>query len=200
MKLYGFPMSPNTRRALLGLEEAELAYELVPVDMMAAAHKQPEYLKLHPMGRVPVLVDGDFVLWESNAILRYLAERAPYKQLDGDTPRARAEIAQWTFVNAAHLSPALAHIFAHTIRLPEEQRIAKLVENGRAEVARCVGPLDVRLQGRDWIVERFSIADISIGASLAVAPMIGIDLSAHPNVAAWMGRLQTRPAWKKIYG
>lgn len=200
MKLYGFPMSPNTRRALLGLEESELAYELVPVDMMAAAHKHPDYLKLHPMGRVPVLVDGDFVLWESNAILRYLAERAPYKLLDGDTAKARAEIAEWTFVNAAHLSPALAHIFAHTIRLPEEQRIAKLVENGRAEVARCVGPLEARLAGRAWIVDRFSIADISIGASLAVAPMIGVDLSVHPNVTAWLKRLQARPAWKKIYG
>jgi glutathione S-transferase len=200
MKLYGFPMSPNTRRALLGLEESELAYELVTVDMMSAGHKAPEYLKLHPMGRVPVLVDGSFVLWESNAILRYLAEKAPYKQLDGDTPETRAEIAQWTFMNAAHLSPALAHVFAHTIRLPEDQRIPKLVENGRLEISRCVGPLDERLAGRDFITGRFSIADISLGASLAVAPMIGVDLGQWPNVAAWLKRLQARPAFKKIYG
>lgn len=200
MKLYGFPMSPNTRRALLGLEESELAYELVPVDMMTAGHKHPDYLKLHPMGRVPVLVDGAFVLWESNAILRYLAEKAPYKQLDGDTIEARAEIAQWTFMNAAHLSPALAHVFAHTIRLPEEQRIPRLVENGRAEIARCVGPLDARLEGREFVAGRFSIADVSLGASLAVAPMIGVDLAKWPNVSAWLGRLQARPAWKKIYG
>jgi glutathione S-transferase len=200
MKLHGFPLSPNTRRAVLCLEESELAYEFVPVDLMTGAHKRLEYLRLNPTGRVPVLVDGDFVLWESNAILRYVAERAPHKQLDGETTRSRAEIAQWTFMNAAHLSPALAHIFAHTIRLPEDQRIPKLVENGRAEVSRCLGPLNERLAGRSFIVERFSIADISIAASLTVAPMIGVDLGAFPNVGAWLDRMKERPSWKKVYG
>ncbi|MBI4955579.1 MAG: glutathione S-transferase family protein [Myxococcales bacterium] len=200
MKLHGFPMSPNTRRALLGLEEAELAYELVPVDLMSAAHKQPDYLRLNPTGRVPVLVDGEFALWESNAILRYLAEKVPHKALDGATPQTRARVAQWMFMNAAHLSPALAHVFAHTIRLPEADRIPKLVENGRSEIARCVGPLDKELGGREWIVDHYSIADVSIAASLAVAPMIGIDLTPYPNVLGWQRRIQERPAYRKIYG
>ncbi|MCC6527542.1 MAG: glutathione S-transferase family protein [Polyangiaceae bacterium] len=200
MKLHGFPMSPNTRRAQLGLEEAALPYELVPVDLMSAAHKQPDYLRLNPTGRVPVLVDGELALWESNAILRYVAELAPERQLDGDTPKGRARIAQWMFMNAAHLSPALAHVFAHTIRLPEADRIPKLVENGRNEIARCVGPLDQQLTGREWIVDRFSIADVSIAASLAVAPMIGVDLTPYPNVLGWQRRIQERPAYRKIYG
>ena len=87
IKLHGFPMSPNTKRALLGLEEVSAHYQLVPVDLMAGEHRRAEYLALNPTGRVPVLVDGDFVLWESNAILQYLASSHPEKKLGGESAR-----------------------------------------------------------------------------------------------------------------
>src|SRR5690606_576209 len=109
-------------------------YELVPVDLMSGAQRSPEYLAINPNGRVPTLEDegpgGErILLWESHAILQYLAAKHPAARLDGETPLERGEVAKWLFVNAAHLGPAMAHVFAHTIRLPEEQRIPKLVEN-----------------------------------------------------------------------
>ncbi|MGZ3419024.1 MAG: glutathione S-transferase family protein [Polyangiales bacterium] len=198
-KLHGFPMSPNTRRAMLGLEESGLEYELSPVDLMSGAHKHADYLALNPTGRVPVLVDGDFVLWESNAILEYVAAQSN-KGLGPRDARERGEISRWMFMNAAHLSPAFAHVFAHTIRLPEEQRIPQLVTNGKAEIDRCLGPLDKHLAGREFILDRLTIADLSVAPTLGAASMIGIDLSKFANLSAWQGRIRERASWKKIYG
>jgi glutathione S-transferase len=200
LTLHGFPMSPNTKRARLGLEEAGLPYEFAPVDLMSGAHRQPEYLALNPTARVPVLVDGDFVLWESNAILEYVAAKAPAARLAPENARERGEVSRWIFLNAAHLSPACAHVFAHTIRLPEDQRIPQMVTNARAEIDRCLGPLDAWLNGKEWILGRFGIADISIGATLGAAAMIGIDLARWPHVAAWHGRVRARPSWAKVNG
>src|ERR1700748_2702300 len=101
LQLHGFPMSPNTRRALFALEEVGEPYELVAVDLMSGQQKTPGYAALNPTARVPTLVDGDFVLWESNAILEYLAARSPASRLGAAEPRETGEIARWMFMNAA---------------------------------------------------------------------------------------------------
>ena len=93
MVLHGFPMSPNTRRALLALEEVSAEYRLEPVDLMTGAQKSEAYRKLNPTGRVPTLVDGEMVLWESNAILVYLAEKFPDRLFGGKSAVERAEVA-----------------------------------------------------------------------------------------------------------
>jgi glutathione S-transferase len=198
--LHGFPMSPNTRRALVALEECGAPYELAAVDLLSGQQKSDAYKELNPTSRVPTLVEGDFVLWESNAILVYLGERFPGRLYRGNTAEERGDVARWMFMNAAHLSPAVARIFAHTIRLPEDQRNPKLVEEARAELDRCVGPLDAHLAGREYIAAAYGIADLSIAPSLAFAPMLGISLDRWPNVGAWLQRVSSRPAWKKIYG
>lgn len=200
MKLHGFAMSPNTRRVRLMLEECGEAYEFVDVDLMTAEHKSDAYRALNPTARVPTLVDGDFVLWESNAILEYLAAKYPETKLGPTSPRETGEIARWMFMNAGHLSPNVARIFAHTIRLPPEKRIAQLVDEGRAEVDRSLGALDPALAGREYLLGRVTIADLSIGPTLSAAPMLGIDLSRFPNVVAWYARMSARPVYKKHFG
>jgi glutathione S-transferase len=197
LKLHGFPMSPNTRRALFALEEHGAPYELVPVDLMSGEQKSPAYLALNPTGRVPTLVDGDFVLWESNAILEYLAARFPEKGLGAQSARETGEMARWMYMNAAHLSPNVARIFAHTIRLPEAQRIPRIVDEARAEVDRSLAAIQGRLAGRENLLDRFSLAEIAIGPTLSAAPMLGIDLSRFPAVDGWLKRLLARPAWQK---
>jgi glutathione S-transferase len=198
MELHGFPMSPNTRRVRLMLEELGLPYTFVNVDLMAGEHRAAPYRALNPTSRVPTLVDGDLRLWESNAVLVYLADKVPAAELGGRDALEKGEIARWMFMNAAHLSPAIARIFAHTIRLPEDKRIPRLVEEGRAEVDRCLAPLDAQLAGKEWIVGRFTIADVSLAPALTAAPMLGIDLARFPNVVAWLARMAERPAWKKV--
>lgn len=189
-------MSPNTKRAILGLEEAGLAYERVPVDLMTGEHRGAPYKALNPTARVPTLVDGDFVLWESNAILEYAAALAPAKRLGGETARERGEVARWMYMNTAHLSPNMARVFAHTIRLPEAQRNPKLVEESRAEIDRCLVALEQRLAGREWVAaDRLTIADLSVAPTLGAAAMLQVDLSRYPNVVAWMARIEARPSW-----
>jgi glutathione S-transferase len=198
MELHGFSMSPNTRRARLMLEELGVPYSFVEVNLMAGEQKGDAYRALNPTGRVPTLVDGDLRLWESNAILVYLAELHPEAKLGGETARDKAEIARWMFMNASHLSPSIARIFAHSIRLPEDQRLPRLVEEGRVDVDRSLAPLDAHLAGKEWLVGRYSIADIALAPALSAAPMLGIDLGRTPNIQAWMKRMTERPAWKKL--
>lgn len=201
IELHGFAMSPNTKRARLGLEESGVSYTFHDVDLMTGAHRQAPYTDLNPTARVPALVDGDYKLWESNAILEYVAELAKDKRLGPESPKERADIAKWMFMGAAHLSPNIARIFAHTIRLPEEKRIPQLVTEGRAEVDRCLGPLDAALAGKSWLVgDRLTIADLSLAPPLTAAGMLQIDLSRFPNVTAWLARITSRDSWKRVNG
>lgn len=202
MVLHGFPMSPNTRRALLALEEVGADHRLEPVDLMTGAHKSEAYRRLNPTARVPTLVDGDVVLWESNAILVYLAEKFPDRLWAGKAPAEKGDVARWMFMNAAHLSPSMARIFAHTIRLPEDQRLPRIVEESRAEVDRCLAAVELHLKetGSEHLGGPFGIADLSIAPSLGFASMLGIALDKYPSVAAWLARVQARPSWKKVYG
>jgi glutathione S-transferase len=199
-KLHGFVMSPNTRRARWMLEECGAEYAFVDVDLMSGEHRGDAYRALNPTSRVPTLVDGDLVLWESNAILEYLAAKHPAARLGGENPREIGEIARWTFMNAAHLSPNVARIFAHSIRLPPEKRIPQLVDEGRSEVDRSLAAVQGALEGREHVAGRFTIADISLAATLSAAPLLGIDLSRFPHVAAWSARVTARPAYKKVFG
>jgi glutathione S-transferase len=191
-------MSPNTRRALFGLEEHGVPYTFVSVDLMAGEQRSAAYLALNPTGRVPTLVDGDYVLWESNAILEYLAAKHPEKELGPRSPGEAGEIGRWMFMNAAHLSPSMARIFAHTIRLPEDQRIPRLVEEARADVARSLKGLEAGLAGREHLAGRFTIADIALAPPLSIAGMLGVDLAPYPGVAEWAKRVTSRPAWQKV--
>lgn len=201
MQLHGFAMSPNTRRALLALEETGASYELVAVDLMTGEQRSEAYGTLNPTHRVPTLVDGEVVIWESNAIASYLAAKLPEAGLGGRDAAEVGDIARWMFMNAAHLSPAVARIFAHTIRLPEEKRSPAVVEEARGEVARCLVALEQRLATTDaWILGgRYTLADVALGPTLAVAPMLAIDLGAFPSVARWVGALAARPAWARVY-
>ena len=206
--VHGFPMSPNTRRVLVALEEAGESYELTTVDLMSGAHKGDEYRKLNPTSRVPTVVipaadykgSEDLALWESNAVLVWLAERHPQKLWGGKTPEERADVARFMFMNAAHLSPAVARIFAHTIRLPEAQRNAQIVSESRVEVERSLVALESRLAMHEYLAGPFGIADLSVALTLSAAPMLAISYADHPKVGAWMARIEARPAWKKVHG
>lgn len=200
MRLYGFPMSPNSRRAHLTLEEIGEPYEYVTVDLTQGEQKKPEYLALNPFGRVPTLVDGGLVIWESHAIMQYLTAKYPEKGLDAGSPAERGEISRWLFANAAHFGPSCSRIFAHTMRLPEEQRIARVAEEGRAEAMKTLGILEEALKGKEWLVSgRLTIADLSFAPTLAFAPMLGIELDGFPQVTGWLDRIKERPSFKKVY-
>lgn len=201
IQLHAFPMSPNARRAQIALEEVGAPYEYVNVDLMQAAQKSADYLQLNPNGRVPTLVDGSYVLWESHAILQYVAAKFPHPELTGHTPEEIGDINKWMFLNAAHFGPAFAGVFAHTFRLPEDKRIPQIAEAGRAEGGRILKLLDETLRASDYLAaNRFTLADISIAPSVFFAPMLGFDLEPMEGLRKWTDRLKARPSFKKVLG
>ena len=175
--------------------------ELHLVDLAAREHRADEFLRINPNGKVPVLDDDGFVLWESYAIMQYLAERTPGQALYPTERRARADVNRWLFWCAAQLSIAVGTI--------SREKISKQMVGGTggpdlAQVARgealftdAAHVLDDHLAGRTWITQdRVTLADFAIAAPLMHATAAALPLGGHRRVEDWFARVQELDAWK----
>lgn len=181
LKLYG---AARSRASIVQwyLEELGIPYEFVKLDMQAGEHRQPAYLAINPMGKVPAIVDGDLQLWESGAILLYLDEKYGKFQ---HSPEEKAKIAQWVLFANSTLATG---IFVET--------------NREREMPRLMTPLNEILQRQLFLVGgKFTVADIAVGSVLSFIPiMLKIDLSSYPAVFTYMKRLSERPAFQATIG
>lgn len=195
MQLYQFPMSPNCKRVRVMAAELGIALELKNLDFRSGEAKGPAYLAMNPMGKVPTLVDGDFVLWESAAICVYLARK--HGKLLPEDPRGMADTLRWTTWYARHLDPSTTTLVVERLLKPMwgAQPDARLVEDATKEIERYTPVLDQQLAGRDWVTGTFSIADISIGVGIEAAAAAKLDWSGYKHVTAWFNRLRERPSW-----
>lgn len=179
LKLYG---GARTRASIVQwyLEELELPYELVMLDLQTGEHRQPAFQAINPFCKVPAIVDGDLKLYESGAILLYLADR--YAKISTDD---RTIAAQWILFANATLGP---NIFSEAIR---ERELPRLMQS-----------LDAILERQDFIVgDRFTVSDVAVGSMLAYFPiLLNLDLSGYPNVVKYMQRMAERPAFIKAIG
>ena len=200
LTLYGHPHSNNTRKVHFLLEELGAEYRYEHVDLWSGAHKKPEYLKLNPNGRLPILDDGGFILWESNAILWYVADSYGRGTLVPDDPKHRALIDQWMWWQYSDLSTACARPHFIKVMHPilgkpvDEAEHARLCEAAKRPLA----VLDAHLDGRHFVVgERMSIADIALFESADLCEAGGIPLADYPHLRSWIGRLRDRPSYQK---
>jgi glutathione S-transferase len=195
LKIYGKKKS-RANRCLWALEEVGLPYEHIPTDQDSGENRTPEYLAINPSGKVPTLVDGDFVLTESLAINLYLAGKKP--ELLPSTPRATASMMQWTLWAATEPEYQLTMIVREMRRgdAKDPQRIAAATEGLRA----CLKTLETHLaKGTSYILgDTFTIADLNVASVLCVVGMMGVTLDAYPAIDAWMKRCLSRPAWLKV--
>jgi glutathione S-transferase len=199
MKLYDFAFSPNCRKVRALVYELGIAVELVPIDLVKGAQRSPDFLALNPNGRVPVLVDGDFVLWESTAILRYLAAKSGSALVPAD-PRALAEVDRWLSWQLAHLGPAMSKVaFERIVKkvtgqgAPDEAAIAA----GSADFAKLTAILDRAIAGREHLAGALSIADFALAAHYSLAAIAGLDLGGFANVNAWLSRMLARDSMRR---
>ncbi len=200
MKLYSIPASPNALRTRAVAFELGLDPEIIDLDMSKGETRSPEFLKLNPNGKVPTLVDGDLVLWESRAINAYLADLVPEKGLYPDDIRKRAEIDQWSWWQAIHFGPAMQ-------RVAFERVSKKAMGRGEPDEAAITGELktmsdllpvlETALAGKEWVAGDLSLADFAIASTFMLRRPAQISLDAYPNVAAWIARLEARPSWQK---
>jgi len=192
IKLYTAP-TPNGRKASIALEEIGVPYEVVRVDIGAPEHPTDEFLAINPNHKVPAIDDDGLVIWESGAILLYLAEKFG-KLLPAD-PAGRIHAIQYAFFQTGGIGPNLGRLGAQ-LRRPEAERNVEMVQIFTDEVDRLLGVLDrILSDGRPFLVGEYSIADIMhygwLGLMLNMkAPM----LLSHTPVVAWLERIAERPA------
>jgi glutathione S-transferase len=201
MKLYMNALSPNVRRVRLTAAVLGLTLEEKSLDFTKGEHKNPEYLALNPNGAVPTLVDGDFVLTESRAIMQYLAAKKPESGLLPRDEKARAEVTRWQFWDASHLAPHLgAFVFEKLMKPmlglgePDQRRI----DDALASFRRFGAVLNKALDGKQYIVgSALTIADLTLASSLMYAKQTDVPLGELPNIQSWFSRISDLDAWKK---
>jgi glutathione S-transferase len=201
MKLYYNPLSPNVRRVRLTAAVLGIELDEKKLDFAKGEHKSPEYLALNPNGAVPTLVDGDFVLTESRAIMQYLASKKPDSGLLPRDEAGRADVTRWQFWDAAHFSPQLGtlgfeKVFKPRMGLgePDAGKIQEALNNFR----RFAAVLNKRLEGKKYIVgNALTLADLTVASSLMYAKQVEAPLAEFPNVESWFSRMGELEAWKK---
>ncbi|XP_068658935.1 glutathione S-transferase F13-like [Aristolochia californica] len=206
LKLHGLGFSPSTARALTALNEKAVDYELQPVNFATRAHKQEPYLSLNPYGQVPALEDGDFKLFESRAITKYVASK--YMETGPDLLRSdniaeAALVNVWVEVEAQHYTPVIAPLVSELLRKPKLMKMAPdeaVVEELAGQLEKILDVYEERLSKSKYLAGDFySLADLhhlpytycllqSSKASL---------ITSRPHVKAWWDDISSRPAWVK---
>jgi glutathione S-transferase len=200
MQLYTLGMSPNALRVRAVVYELALDVEMVEVNFRDLEARVATLEPYNPNIKVPVLVDGDFVLWESRAIVAYLASLNPASGLYPENLKRRAIVDQWSYWHAVHLGPAMQRIAMERF-LKEKFGIGepdeRALESGLKESAQFLNVLDGNLAGKEWVAGELSIADFTIASTFLYRTVTDLSLEAFPNVAAWIARVDARPSWQK---
>lgn len=197
LKVYGRNNSVNVQKVMWTVGELGLEHDRIDAGGAFGKVDEDWYLKMNPMGRVPVIDDRGYILWESHTIVRYLAAKHSYGELYPDDLEVRGEAEKWMDWKLSFLQPAMHGAFWGLIRTPAEQRNQDEIAASSAESARLFTILDRHLANRDYVAaSHMTIADIPLGA--AAYRWYGIDVE-HPELPAlksWYDRLAARPAFK----
>lgn len=198
LKIWGRTNSVNVKKALWAAEELGLKYERIDAGMQFGVTRTPEYRKMNPNSLVPTIEDDGFVLWESHAIVRYLAAKHAAGTLWPTDLRVRADAERWmdwafTFQNA------MRDVFWGLIRTPPEKRDLKAIEAGARRSADLIQIAEKTLEKRPFMAgERFTMGDIPIGCEVQRWMRVPIERPRLPHVEAWFERLRARPAFLRV--
>ena len=194
--LYHFPYSQHARRVVSLLEAAGLPYELRHVDMAKGEHLSAAYLAINPNHQVPTLLDGDLVLHESNAILRYLCHQHGLSDWYPADPKHRARVEQWLDWNQSRLSPAVIDIVRNKVFL-REKGDKDAIARGEAKLRELAPILEAGLQGDDFLTgAEPTIADLSVASNLFQLGFAEA-IPAGARIAAWYRRIGELDAFRK---
>ncbi len=200
MKLYQFPFSPACQKVVAFAHEVGVPLELVTLELFKGEARTPAMLAKNPNGKVPILEDGEFVLWESTAMLAYIAAKTGRADLAPTTPRERAEVERWTSWEGAHFGPAIRKVaFERIVKklaglgAPDEA----VVRTGIEEFAARASVLEQSLGTKEYVCGRLTIADFALAPYAALAASCGLDFEPYPKAKAWLGRMAARDSIKK---
>lgn len=192
LRLFEFGPSRSIR-ARWTLQELGVAFEAVTIDLFAGDHRRPEFLRINPAGKLPVLVDGDMVLTESVAIVLYLAEKYPEKTLIPGDIRQRAELNRWVLFTTTELEQPLWRMRRHTAVYPPDKRLPGEVALARDEFAAMARVVEEHMRGRKFIVgDTVTVGDFVLAHTLDWAKTAN-SLTALPQLEAYMEQMYARP-------
>jgi len=198
LTLWGRLSSCNVQKAVWLLEELQLPYERIDAGGDFGGLDDPAYRAMNPNAKVPTLKDGAVVVWESEAILRYLAARYGAPAFWSNDPAERATVDQWLAWTATALYRDWIDLFWRLVRTPPERQDAALIETLRTRTAARFAFLDGQLARRPYLAgDAFSLADIAAGMTLYRWYEMPIERPDLPHVDAWYARLRERPAYLK---
>ncbi len=196
IKLWGRTTSINAQKVLIALSECNLEYEQEIIGRQYGGTFEPDYCRLNPNGNIPTLEDGDFVLWESNAIVAYICQKYGDGHLCPVDPQQRALCDQWMIWQITSVYPHLRPLYMNTIRHDEYNGGEALLKAAPAKMLKSLDILEAQLAGKDFIMGAdFTMADIPLGAVLKRWYRLRGEDNHHPNVSAWQKRLNERPSF-----
>ncbi|MFH2133090.1 MAG: glutathione S-transferase N-terminal domain-containing protein [bacterium] len=190
--LYTAP-TPNGWKASIALEEMQLPYTVHKLDLIAGDQKKPEFLKINPNGRIPAIIDrdeGDFAVFESGAILIYLAEKAG--QLLPTDMKNRSRVIQWLMFQMGGIGPMQGQANVFFRYFPE--KIQSVIDRYQHETRRLFTVLDTRLADREYLCDDYSIADIANWTWVRIYEWSGIDITGLDHLKRWIDLMASRPA------
>jgi len=191
--------APNSRagRIVWLFEELELPYEINKMAFHPKDLKSDEHRKRHPLGRVPVVEDGDVTIFESGAIVDYVLERHKNGGLKPavDSSDFPAYL-QWFHYCEGMVMPPINTIVVQTILLPPDRRDATVLEQAKRLLSKALAPVDEALAGKDYLISDFSAADIMLGHSCFMANRVGCVPDEMQNLKAYVARIDARPAFQ----
>ena len=194
--------APNSRagRIYWLLKELDLPFELNRMDFHPKDLKSDAHRARHPLGRVPVLDDGDVQIFESGAIVEYiLARHAPGKLKPAvDSPEFPAYL-QWFHYCEGMVMPPINTIIVHTMLLPPERRDETVLGQAQRLLAKALAPVEEALEGKDYLIGEFSAADVMLGHSCIMSNRLGVVTDEMPNLKAYAERLLARPACAEAF-
>ena len=201
LRLHVFPPSPRAFKVLVVAHHLGIDYEFVLCDLTKGDQKSAAYAAINPNQRMPSLEDGDFTLWESNAIVQYLAAKKPEGGLLPADERGRADVARWQFWESTTWDPACAIlVFERAVKrffgggAPDPVE----VEKGLQRFHRAAKVLDAHLRGRTYVCcDRLTLADFALAADLTMAEPAQLPLEGYGEIGRWAGRLAELPAWQR---
>jgi len=193
--LYTFP-TPNGHKVSCTLEALGLEYQAHVIDISKGAQKTPEFLKLNPNGRIPVIVDKDndnFAVFESGAIMLYLAEKAG-KLIPSDV-KGRSLVNQWLMFQMSGIGPMMGQANVFYRYFPE--KIPPVIDRYQNEVRRLFEILDTRLADTEWLANDYSIADIANWCWVRTHKWSGVEIEGLKNLERWSTAMYQQPGMKK---
>jgi glutathione S-transferase len=200
MKIFGHPMSTCTRKVLMTLAETNTPYELTVVDFAKGEHKAEPHLSRQPFGQVPSLKDGDFEMYESRAMCRYVNEKVNGSLIPRDA-QGRAVMEQWISIETSNFSgPVMKPVFHHIFR---REQTPEVLQAANEQLDRALGIMDKQLASTPFIAgQSFSLADVCFMPYIEY----GMNTPAketfakHAHVTAWWNKISERPTWRKVAG